>query len=162
MKQIIPDKAIAYYNIANHSANERNYSNALFYYTEALKIYSFYEAFFNRGITYAELGDYENAIKDYENAIELNKNDYEVFYALGNSQKKLKQYEKAIKSYIESIKLNPGFTSAYNNKGNIYMELKDYKKALSDFKQILLMNPKDRKALTMVMHIEKILYRNNK
>jgi len=55
----------------------------------------------NRGVAYAELSQYENAINDYTKAIEIDYRYAETYYNRGNSYVELNQYENAINDYTK-------------------------------------------------------------
>ena len=55
------------------------------------------------GFFFYNQGKYEDAIKDYNRAIELNPNEPFNWNNRGNSFKNLKRYEEAIKDYNKAI-----------------------------------------------------------
>ena len=58
----------------------------------------------NRGIAYADLGQYQRAIEDYNEAIRL-KPDYAMAYSnRGIAYSKLGQYQRAIEDYNKAIR----------------------------------------------------------
>ena len=90
------------------------------------------EAYYNRGTAYARQGDFENAIADYNKAIELNSMFVDAYYnrgliyedrGLGNILSGRDYFEKAIADYDKAIDLNPNFAKAYNNRGIAYYNL---------------------------------------
>ena len=77
--------------------------------------------------------DYENAIKLYSEAIELNPYAEKAYYRRGDCYQALKQYEKAIQDYSEAIELCPNVKYLYEWRGNCYKKLGDTEKAQADF-----------------------------
>jgi tetratricopeptide (TPR) repeat protein len=75
--------------------------------------------FNNRGLAYAKLKQFEKAIQDYDQAIELNPKDFNAFNNRGPAYAKLKQFEKAIQDYNQAIELNPKDARTFNNVKNI-------------------------------------------
>jgi tetratricopeptide (TPR) repeat protein len=71
--------------------------------------------FNNRGTAYADSKQFEKAIQDYNQAIELNPKYADVFINRGVAYAKLKQFKKAIQDYNQAIELNPKDTRAFNN-----------------------------------------------
>jgi Flp pilus assembly protein TadD len=55
--------------------------------------------FNNRGTAYVKLKQFEKAIQDYNQAIELNPKDARTFNGRGTAYADLKQFEKAIQDY---------------------------------------------------------------
>jgi tetratricopeptide (TPR) repeat protein len=99
-----------------------------------------------KGISFGELGEYEEAIECFNRAIELNPNDadayncrgfvYYYYYYLG-------QHERAIKDFSKAIKLDPNNADAYFFRGSVYGQLKQYEKAIEDFNRAIELNPTD-------------------
>jgi tetratricopeptide (TPR) repeat protein len=85
-------------------------------------------AYYNRGISKHEVGDYKGAIQDYNKAIELNTPNLAQAYSnRGVSKSELEDYMGAIEDYNKTIELNPNDGMAYNNRGlaNIFLGQKD-------------------------------------
>ncbi len=98
--------------------------------------------YYDRGVAYAALGNYNQAIEDYSMAIK-SKSDYYpeaynnrgvVYYQLGNCK-------QAIEDYSMAIKINPGTIKSYNNRGNAYYQLGNYKQAIEDYSMVIEINP---------------------
>jgi len=87
----------------------------------------------NRGLAYADLGQKERAIQEFNKAIEMNPRLSQAYYNRGFAYYLLKQYERAILDFNKAIELNPKYAMAYNNRGLAYNQLKQYKKAVQDF-----------------------------
>ena len=88
------------------------------------------ETYYNRGVAYAQQGDFESAIADFRKAIERNPmfvaahyNLGLVYATLGNAAGERDYFEKAIHSFNEAIRLKPNFAEAYNNLGFTYYNL---------------------------------------
>ena len=63
-------------------------------------------AYYNRGITHFELGQYERAIGDFDKAVELNPSDGWAYRGRGISYEFLGQHESAQKDYSKSCSLD--------------------------------------------------------
>ena len=67
-----PDFVFALYNKANILCAQREYKDAIDYYTHAISIDGdFAEAYFNRGLTYVYIGENEKGLADLSKAGEL-------------------------------------------------------------------------------------------
>ena len=67
------------------------------------------EAFFNRGIAYADIGEYDRAISDYDRALTINSKDANAFYHKAVSCELTGRVGEAIQAYGQFIKLaRPG------------------------------------------------------
>ena len=69
--------------------------------------------YFNNGIAKADLGNYEGAIADFDEAIEINPQHARAYYNRGTIKAHLDNYEGAIADYNEAIAINPQHTDAY-------------------------------------------------
>jgi len=96
----------------------------------------------NRGFAYTNLGQFNQAISEYNKAIELNPKLAEAYNNRGIAYDKLGQHTRAMSDYNKAIELNPKDAMAYNNRGTAYTQLGEYTKALSDFTKAIEFNPK--------------------
>jgi uncharacterized protein (TIGR02145 family) len=113
-------------------------------------------AYFKRGNAYREKNEYEQAISNYTQAIQLNPNFAEAYFMRGFTYFHKKDYDKAISEYNQAIRLNPNFWAAYGGRGMVYeakgdyYEFKDYQsafqsygKAIEDYETALRIKPND-------------------
>ena len=105
--------------------------------------------YFQKGISSAESGNYEEAIKNFAKAIELNPKDAAAYYNRGNAYGKLGTYEEAIRDYDKAIELNPKNAEAYSNRGNAYVNLGNHQQAIKDFDKAIELNPKNAMAYSI-------------
>lgn len=103
-------------------------------------------AYYHRGNSYVKLGQYERAIADYNQAIEIDSEDAEAYNNRGNSYNGLNQYEHAIEDLNKAIELKPNLVEAYNNRGNSYHGLKLYELAIKDFNKAIEIDSEDASA----------------
>lgn len=61
--------------------------------------------------------DYQGAIADLNQAIDLNPNNASAYNSRGNAYFKLREYPNAIAQYDQAIALNPDYAEAYFNRG---------------------------------------------
>ena len=85
--------------------------------SEAIKLDPSEPAYFdNRGLSYAEEGDYDRAIIDYNEAISISPRA-NFLTNRGNAYQAKGDLSRAIADYDRAIQLNPAFAGAYNNRG---------------------------------------------
>ena len=89
----------------------------------------------NRGVAYADLNQHENAIENYNEAIELNRDYAEAYYNRGVTYYGLNQPERTIKDFNVGIELNQNYAEAYWNRGIAYRKISKYKEAAQDLKK---------------------------
>lgn len=103
-------------------------------------------AYYNRGTEYLELGSYDKAENDFNNAIKF-RNDYaEAYNNLGFIYIKRNSHEKAITAFSKSLSIKPDYTKALINRGMAYRDCGDFRKAMADFNSIIENDPKNAQA----------------
>ncbi len=85
-----------------------------------------------RGNAYFSRGDYNNAARDYDEAIQLNPKNSVAFYNRGNVYNRLGQYDDAIENYDKAIELRPDYANAFNNRCSAYTAKGAYDRAIQD------------------------------
>jgi tetratricopeptide (TPR) repeat protein len=65
-------------------------------------------AYNNRAYTYYELGDYSNAMKDYNSAIKIEPSNADLFYGRSELFLNIKKDQKALSDAQIAVELNPG------------------------------------------------------
>src|SRR5262245_31471201 len=98
-------------------------------------------AYNNRGNAYMAKGEYDRAVQDYDQSIELNPNYARAFNNRGVAYQKKGEYDRAIKHFDDSIKLNPNYANAFANRAQTYVNKGDYERALLDFDEAIRLKP---------------------
>ncbi|WP_071190276.1 tetratricopeptide repeat protein [Trichormus sp. NMC-1] len=122
-------------------------------------------AYKNRGNTRSDLGDFEGAIADYTQAIQINSHYVDAYYNRGNAHSDLGNYEAAIDDFSLVIKINYNYPDAYYNRGNARLGIGEKQGAIEDFqkaadlywKEGKLEEHKDTRARILDLEIEKSL-----
>ena len=111
-------------------------------YDKALRLKPDYvEAYYNRGNTKNELGQFEAALDDYDKALRLKPDFPEAYNNRGNINKKLGKIEAALADYDETLRLNPDSPETYVNRGMVKDELGQIEAALVDYDEALRLKP---------------------
>jgi tetratricopeptide (TPR) repeat protein len=98
-------------------------------------------AYNNRGGAYVAQGNYDPAIDDYGQAINLNSNFARPFNNRGFAYLKKGDYDRALKDFDQAIKLSPDYTRAFTNQAETYLQRRDYQSALRDYDNAIRIQP---------------------
>jgi tetratricopeptide (TPR) repeat protein len=107
------------------------------------------EAYNDRGILYAKLGEFKQAIMDYNQAISIDPKSARAFNDRGIAYRNLGEYEQALADYNKAIALDPKFAEAYGNRGVFYFVVEEYRdcaQARADLEYFLELAPNDPQA----------------
>jgi tetratricopeptide (TPR) repeat protein len=99
------------------------------------------KTFYDRGVQFANKGDYETAIADFTEAIRLDPNNKEAYNWRGSAYHNNNDYDWAIADYTQAIRIDPNYMSAYYNRGNAYSNKSDYDRAIADYTQAIRIDP---------------------
>ena len=124
-----------YTKLANYSYWQKDYLNAIKYYTGAISIYNNDFNLYNlRGSAKCELKDYTGAIEDYTTAIKLNPNISYLYSNRANAYYYQTNYNKAIIDYEKAIELDPS-SKINENLENAKQALKKQQIASMNYSQ---------------------------
>jgi tetratricopeptide (TPR) repeat protein len=98
-------------------------------------------AWFERGSAYLQAGDYEDAVKDFTNAIDNDPNFADAYYSRGRALGRIGKHEQAIADFTKTIALNPGNANVFADRGVAYGSLGQHESAIKDFTQAITLNP---------------------
>jgi len=123
------------------------------------------DSFFIRGINYALVQDYANAIQDFTHVIDLRPDFTMAYFCRANTLYKLldfkinspaakseksdiiveklyaHEFEEIIKEYKKVISLAPDFAFAKFNLGNLYCQAKDFQSAIDIYSEAIKVQP---------------------
>jgi len=100
----------AYNNMASAFAKLKQWPKVIHYTDKALSILSYTTpefAYYNKGVAYYHLGEYEKAQTELEISLELEENYIDPHYQLGLTKLKLKLYSGASEEFQKVIQLLP-------------------------------------------------------
>lgn len=140
-----PEKALKARDAANALVNG-NAALAVDLYTQALsdpEISSDRRATLlnDRGVAHVRLGRTREALKDYNEAVELFPEYAAVYNNRGNLLLALGFDEEALKDFNRAVALAPGYAAAYNNRASALMKLGKSERAVEDFTRAVKLIP---------------------
>lgn len=110
--------------------------------------------FFIKASTLNYMGKYDEAIRNFQEAIKLNPNDVKSLSGLGDSYNQQENFLKAAESYLQATKLPNCPERTFYMLGQVYSDLKDSEKALEAFYQAKKnLNPKSEYYVNSLFNI---------
>lgn len=94
-------------------------------------------AYLNRGMSYADLGEYQLAIGDLEAAIRLNPRYATAYRNLGRVLIHTEQFEQAVRALDDAIRLEPESAVAYVDRGVAYRGLGQLQQAIDNYDEAI-------------------------
>lgn len=122
--------------------------------------------YIKRGEINVRGGDYDMALEDFTQAIQLNPKDYNVFMQLGNVYNIVGDSENATLNYTEAvgngltacttelcwttfIQLYPNLAAGYIGRGDIYRNSGEYRKAIDDYEKAIQIEPNNSSVISL-------------
>lgn len=105
--------------------NLNKYNQAIYYLQEAKKYMIDVNTFCILGLSYSQLNMFEEAEKEFKQAIYLNPKFTEGYHYLGQLYFQKKDYDKAIEQWYKILEIEPYFPNKYiilNNLGIVYIK----------------------------------------
>ena len=139
---VMPENAMAYFNLAAALTGLENYQQALTAY-DACLCYDLAnaDAWNNRGYILWMLKQYDGAAGSYARAINLRPNFPMAHSNRGAALAELGRFEEALAAYDAAITLEPGLADAHNNRGTTLRLLHRPQEALAAFNRSIDLNP---------------------
>lgn len=98
-------------------------------------------AYINRGKALVDIGSYQPALTDFNDAIRINPLYAYAYYNRGHLYYDKDVYRQALMDYSKAIEINPRYANAYGNRGNIYYLLGNYPEAIKDYIKTIELKP---------------------
>ncbi|XP_069883001.1 tetratricopeptide repeat protein 6 isoform X1 [Dipodomys merriami] len=133
-----PTYSLAYYNAGNIYLHHRQFSQAIDYFSKALKFNPENEyALMNRAIVNTVLEKYEDAKEDFSSLIERCPSWAAVYFNRAHLYCCLKQYQLAEKDLCQALYLKPDDALMYNLRAEVRGKIGLIEKAVTDYNQAL-------------------------
>lgn len=100
-------------------------------------------AHFDRGLAWANSGDYDKAIADYNDAIRFNPHLVDAYHSRGVAWVKKGEYDKAIPDFNQAIRFNAQDAESFDGRGVAWLNKGEYDKAITDFNDAIRVNIHD-------------------
>lgn len=148
--------ADAYYDIGVMYAARKN-PLALEYYNNALRVNTRHpQALYARAKFYQDAGEYDLAIKEYENTLTKIPDCETCAFNLGAIQLNIKKdYKKAVQYFSKAITIFPNYLEAYYARAYTYFLLGDKNASRADYKMCLQLEPNYENAIEGLNELDK-------
>jgi tetratricopeptide (TPR) repeat protein len=126
--------------------NQGNYDEAIRLTTQALNsgqlsVQNQAIGLVNRGRAWAQKGDFDNAIADFNAAIQLAPGYGHAYLDLGVAWARKGDFDKAIAYINKAIRLNPQEATGFYNRGHVWYDKGDYDNAVADYSEAIRLSP---------------------
>jgi len=115
--------------------------------------------YYTLGILAFRDGEYKQAIKYQELALQTYPIYADAYNNMGSCYKQLGDLDKAIEMYDKASEVNPKYSASRFNAGLVYMERKEFQPAIVKFRDAIAINPRYFKAK---MNLSFALFRSGK
>ncbi len=105
------------------------------------------EAYYERGFSFLERGEYEAAIRDFDRAIELKADYAQAFRDRGVAWELRGEIAKALRDAEAALRIRPDLPGALSSRGHAKQLLGDVEGAIRDYDRALAIQPHHSEAL---------------
>ena len=98
-------------------------------------------AYNNRGVGYKRKNKFDEAMTDYDKAIQSNKEYEDAYLNRGNLYFIQGQHDKALIDLNEAIDLDPEYAKAFNSRGSVYATQGRLEASLIEFNEAIRLDP---------------------
>jgi protein O-mannosyl-transferase len=100
----------------------------------------------NLGVVLFQKGQVDDAVAQYQKALEINPNYVAAHYNLGNALFQKGQLDQALAQYQKAVEINPNDAEARINLGNALFQNEQLDEAVAQFQRAIEINPNDAEA----------------
>ena len=98
-------------------------------------------AYYNRGLTELETGEYDRAIADFDASIRLDSTSASTFNNRASAWYAKGDLDRAMVDFDRAIQLDPAYAFAYHNRGEIWRDKGDFSRAIADYSKAIGFDP---------------------
>ncbi len=143
-----------YWQKGSEFAGNKLYIDAVEYYSRAIRankgeiaITDVARIFNSRGLAYEGLNEWDKALDDFSNALELDDRNPEFYLNRAAVFQARKRYEQARDDFSSAIKLDPRSAAAYAGRATVNQETGSPDLAIADYRKLLELQPRNISAL---------------
>ncbi len=98
---------------------------------------------FLKGRENLDLGNFDEAIRCFKKAIEINPKAFDSYYYLGLAYARKGNLPEALNCFTKAIDINPKYVEAYRRRGEVQIALVNYNGAIENFDEVIRLDPKN-------------------
>ncbi len=137
------DTPLPFRNRANYRRDQNQIQEALADYDSAIKLKPDGALYNSRAKLYFNLQKYDQAMTDYNKAIQSDSTEGEYYINRGAVFALSGQLEMALKDFNKGLELDPKHANGYKNRSLVFQSFSQWDKAISDITTYLDMHPED-------------------
>ncbi|MEY2498783.1 MAG: hypothetical protein QOD12_2339 [Verrucomicrobiota bacterium] len=103
-------------------------------------------AYYERAQVESEKSKYDDAIRDYTEAIQLRLPGINAYWGRGWAYQCKREWDKALKDYARVLRRDRSVGQVYFNRGQIFLEQKKWRRARNDFSEAIRCEPNNATA----------------
>jgi tetratricopeptide (TPR) repeat protein len=130
-----------YNQIGNVQAELGDLKKAILSLTKAIEIAPTEQFYLERGIFYYKSSNYQSAISDYTQSIELGRKESDVFYNRGLVFKDQGEFAKALADFKRAAEIAPDDSDTQYNIADMHLSLEEYPAAKAEFDRLIEIDP---------------------
>ncbi len=100
--------------------------------------------FYNLGVLYREMGEFEKAGEAFQQSLSLNPKNHFAYHGLGKIYLKKKAYHKAEEALRAAVRIKPDFVKGYNVLGQVHVHLGEIEKAREVYETAMNIRPENK------------------
>jgi len=100
------------------------------------------ETHYNRGISYQAQGAFDEAIREFEEAVRLRPDYAQAYNNIGTSHQFQGNFDQAISAYKRALEVQPELVEAHHNLGTIYLMQGQIDAAIVAYKEVIRLRPR--------------------
>jgi len=136
-----PDSHVAHNNLGNVYRRQEDITKAIEHFEKAIAIRDHPRTRSNYGAALRKQGKMEEALAQYDRALELDPESKNAHFGLGILYAELGKRGEALLEYQRAIAIDPTYSEVYLNLGALYMQMDQPQEAIEQYQKAIASTP---------------------